>query len=86
MVKIGVMESLEKGALISLPSLSDDDDDAATKIYDKFSIKLNYNSHSQLFSRKVRLSSSSSPSAAAAHLLSHHDIKCYYLQAIVTVV
>lgn len=81
MVKIGVMESLEKGALISLPSLSDDDDDAATKIYDKFSIKLNYNSHSQLFSRKVRLSSSSSPSAAA-HLLSHHDIKCYYLQAI----
>lgn len=82
MVKIGVMESLEKGALISLPSLSDDDDDVATKIYDKFSIKLNYNSHSQLFSRKVRLSSSSSPSAAAAHLLSHHDIKCYYLQAI----
>ena len=78
MVKIGVMESLEKGALISLPSLSDDDD-AATKIYDKFSIKLNYNSHSQLFSRKVRLSSSSS---AAVHLLSHHDIKCYYLQAI----
>ena len=78
MVKIGVMESLEKGALISLPSLSDDDD-AATKIYDKFSIKLNYNSHSQLFSRKVRLSSSFS---AAVHLLSHHDIKCYYLQAI----
>lgn len=60
MVKIGVMESLEKkGGKLNVFSFfrsaflrdvddDDGDDDDARKIYDKFSIKLNYNSHSQL--------------------------------------